>query len=145
MPLPLIHSKSSVRKRRATPRCLRSSHIFSSTIYEYKIESGRFMSQTLAVGPATNYIRILLNLVSDRFKSCGTAETRLSLTALDSYANTEAAVWFKRVKRKMVRTIFQRSMSSGEEMDKSETPLYLEHIKAVCRAYEPTAEKVRRR
>jgi len=104
-------------------------------VYEYKIESGRFMSQTLAVGPATNYIRILLNLVSDRFKSCGTAETRLSLTALDSYANTEAAVWFKRVKRKMVRTIFQRSMSSGEEMDKSETPLYLEHIKAVCRAY----------
>jgi len=125
MLLRLIPLRSSPRRRLATLNCTTSSRTSNFLVFNYKIELGRYSSQGLAVGPATNYLRILLNLVSDRFKACGTSETKLFLTALDSYANTEAALWFKSVKRKMVRAIFQRSMSNGEEMDKSETPLYL--------------------
>lgn len=101
----------------------------------YVIESGRNKGEHLALGPATNYLRSMMNMVSDKFKATGSYKTKNFLTCLDVNARTESALWFGALCRKMKRHIYQRTMVAGDEMDQSATPVYGVHIEKAGQAY----------
>ncbi len=50
-------------------------------------------------------------------------------------AGTSEAQWLRNVKKRMIRVCFQRSMAAGEDVDNSETPIYLDHFREMIRAY----------
>lgn len=49
--------------------------------------------------------------------------------------NSDQAVWYKKIKAKMGRLIFQRKLhQTGDAQNKRETELFLVHVRALCRA-----------
>ena len=60
---------------------------------------------------------------------------KLFLTAPDTNATTDAARWWQGLRNQCRRTMFTRAMEQGELQDKSETPLYLKHIREITQHY----------
>jgi hypothetical protein len=58
----------------------------------------------------------------------------LFFTCLDPRAGTDSAVWYRRLKDQIVRWGFQYSMDNGEDLDKSDTPLYPVDVRLICQA-----------
>ncbi|KAL1495573.1 hypothetical protein AB1Y20_000282 [Prymnesium parvum] len=101
------------------------------TIPEGQRNAGAFLSCNVAI----NYLCILLNMAAAKFKTIGNDRTKLFLTCLDVNASTQAAMWLRGLKKKMTRIIFERAKESGQEMDMSAPPLYLEHVQLISQAY----------
>jgi hypothetical protein len=101
----------------------------------YIIDSGEYKGQPLRVDPATNYLSTALNLAKAKFLSSGTSATKLFFTCLNPKAGTFESQWLLGVKKEINRLCFQRTMQAGEELDNSETPLYLELFRLMNRAY----------
>ena len=49
--------------------------------------------------------------------------------------NSAYSVWYRGIKTKMTREIFQRNMLEGVSQDNSANPLYMVHVKALCEAF----------
>jgi len=93
---------------------------------EFVIQEGdRNEGCFLAVGTILDYLGAILNLAADRFKHIRDDAAKLFLTCLDKNANTEPAIWLRKMKAQIVRVCFERVMRSGEEIDKSCVPIYL--------------------
>ena len=45
------------------------------------------------------------------------------------------AYWYKGIKNKMMRIIFQRQMLAGEAMDNSANAIYMTHVRSLVEAY----------
>eukprot|EP00966_Prymnesium_polylepis_P333908 7389315-Prymnesium_polylepis.1 len=82
-----------------------------------------------------DYLGLLLNLASDRWKVTGSDSVKLFFTCLETNSTTESAVWLRKMKAKMIRICFASAKESGEEMDKSVEPVYREHLRAISKAY----------
>jgi hypothetical protein len=104
-------------------------------LHTYIIENGQYKGRFLSCNSVVDYLQCLLGTVSDRFKANGTAETRLFLTCQDINANTDSAKWMQGLKKHIRKVTFSRAKEAGEELDKSETPLYLAHVQSLQQAY----------
>ena len=49
------------------------------------------------------------------------------------------ARWYKGLKKNIWRTLFQRAVKAGEALDKSNVPIFLEHVKKICGHFAKTA------
>lgn len=101
---------------------------------EYEVEDGKTPlrhdePKRLACSVVINYLRIMLNLVADKWKAIGSNAAKLFCTCLDPHATTEAAKWLGGIKKKIIRICFERDKINGELTDKSETPIYLPEVK----------------
>ena len=101
---------------------------------EYEVEDGKMPlrhdePKRLACSVVINYLRIMLNLVADKWKAIGSNAAKLFCTCLDPHATTEAAKWLGGIKKKIIRICFERDKINGELTDKSETPIYLPEVK----------------
>jgi hypothetical protein len=106
-------------------------------LHEYAFETGSGgdkQEKHLRVDPATNYLSTIINLAKIRFIPPSAASS-LFFTCLNPKAGTQPSTWLNGVKNQMIRTCFQRSMESGEEIDNSETPLYFRIFCLMLRAY----------
>lgn len=104
---------------------------------EYVIESGKYIGQHLGYSSVLGYLGCLLQLTSHFFKYRGGAEdarTKLFFTCLDGKATTDSWRWLKGLKKNLGRRLFERAKAEGEVMDKSATPLYVEHLRAMAQA-----------
>ena len=61
-------------------------------------------------------------------------QNRPLFTCLDPRASTDSAIWYRRLKDQIVRWGFQYSLDTGEDLDKSDTPLYPGDVRLICRA-----------
>ena len=87
----------------------------------------------LSAGTVQSVWGIMVNKASVKFKTNGSAESKLFLTCLDG-GSGDSATWLKKIKNKMERVCFQRAMQSGAEMDCKAKPLYLLHLRLLSRA-----------
>jgi hypothetical protein len=53
----------------------------------------------------------------------------------DKDIHSPAAKWYKGMKQKMVRLIFERKIYLDEPMDNSANEIYLEHVRDISEAY----------
>jgi hypothetical protein len=90
---------------------------------------------------ALDYMGVLINLACDKFKANGTADTKLFFTCLDTKSNADSAVWWRKLKDNIVRKGFQHIRDNGEAFDQSASPLYLDDMKALNRAYSMEGSK----
>jgi hypothetical protein len=102
---------------------------------EYISTTGKNNGFHLALGTILGYLGLLLNQASDRFKAVGSDSIKMFFTCLDSKANTEAAIWLRKLRNKIVRRCFARAREVGEEMDLSATPLYRDDMNDISRAF----------
>lgn len=102
---------------------------------EYISTTGRNNGFHLALGTILGYLGLLLNQASDRFKAVGSDSIKMFFTCLDSKANTEAAIWLRKLRNKIVRRCFARAREVGEEMDLSAPPLYRDDMNDISRAF----------
>jgi hypothetical protein len=79
-----------------------------------------------------DYLSVSLNLARNKFEPNGNPETKLFFTCLDKDSNSAPAVWLRGIKRNITRTCFLRSAKSGESMDKSAAPVYLDDVRQMC-------------
>lgn len=63
-----------------------------------------------------------------------THTTTLFFTCLDPGSSTDPATWYRKLKDMIVRWGFQHSLHTGEDLDKSDTPLYPEDVRLISRA-----------
>lgn len=63
------------------------------------------------------------------------AQLELFFTCLQPGSTTNSAVWLRGLKKSVLRWGFEQCKLSGELGDDSEVPIYLEHVKKMCRAY----------
>ena len=49
--------------------------------------------------------------------------------------NTDMAQWLRGIKNKVTRVVVERKLVSGEPLDKSCTPIWRVHVKALNRSY----------
>jgi len=106
----------------------------------FKIESGRNRGNFLSMDTATNYLSTIINIQSNKYKTIGSAEAKLFFTCLDSNARTESTTWLKALKSQMRRFIC-RCKDACEDMDQSATPVYLQHVKSMLKAYAKKGDK----
>mmetsp|Transcript_14278 Transcript_14278/g.34351 ORF Transcript_14278/g.34351 Transcript_14278/m.34351 type:complete len:287 (-) Transcript_14278:1198-2058(-) len=102
----------------------------------------------LAYRTVLGYMGCALNMASVTASTVHTDKTALFFTCLDKMrSSTSHAIWYRRLKDKIVRWGFQHSMDTGEDLDKSDTPLYPEDVRHICRALalHGTAEDAQRK
>ena len=100
-------------------------------VREYKIKSGAHKGALLKFTNVLNYLRSAMRVCEDVCKSRGARPVFWS--CLDSGSLSEEAQWFKGLKKNILRETFERTKTSGEPIDGSATPIYLEDICAVNR------------
>ena len=94
----------------------------------------------LAYRTVLGYMGCALNMASVTASTVQTDEatrhkTALFFTCLDKMrSSTSHAIWYRRLKDKIVRWGFQHSMDTGEDLDKSDEPLYPVDVRHICRA-----------
>lgn len=90
----------------------------------------------LAPGSVFGYFGCILQFANEKFATLGDDSSKLFLSCVDgSKVNTVSARWLRKLKVKMGREMFARMRNNGEELDKSETPVYSSHIKSCNAAY----------
>jgi hypothetical protein len=118
---------------------LRDEHLYAQfalfSTEEYKIEGGTHHGNFLSCDTVLNYFSSLINQAASLCKATGDDATKLFFSCLEAKASTPSAKWLQGVKHNIVRTLFQRAMESGEEMDKSAAPIFLVHVQLMCAAY----------
>jgi len=82
-----------------------------------------------------NTVMNLLNRVKDRFQTTGSAKTKLFLTCLNPHCYTASAQWFKRLKKNITRFCFERRKITGQRGDFICSPMYLQHVCEMAKAY----------
>ena len=87
----------------------------------------------LAAHTVVDYLGALLNVAQRRLK--GDPSTAKFFTLLLPDARTEEWKWYKGMKDNIWRKHFARLIDAGEELDKSCTPIFLEHALALNREY----------
>lgn len=123
-------------------------HFATFLCKEYKIPAGSpNAGDFLSCGVVLNYLAILLNHASAKYKATGSDASKLFLTCLDTSSCTDAARWYNGMKKNVQRELFARAMDAGEDLDQSATPLYRQHLLAVNAAYsrEGSAEAAMRK
>ena len=111
--------------------------LFATYLTEYyKIETGQYKGNGLSHETAANYLSSIINQAAARFKATGSNTAKLFFTCLDTNATTDSAKWLHGLKNTMTRKYFEDAkMDPGCRLDKSATPLYLEHVEAMIKAY----------
>ncbi len=99
----------------------------------YKQESGENKGEFLSIRTVFNYLGSALNQAKDIFGATGSDASKLFFTCLDPKARTQSAIWYQGLKTTANRELFQRSQSTGEELDQSESPLYISHLRSMVR------------
>lgn len=101
----------------------------------YVQSTGQYNGHKLSLGSVEDYLGCLLNLAAARFKATGDLKTKMFFTCLDAKSTTDQARWLQKLKaHKIVRILFQRAMESGEVMDKSVPPIFLQEVRRLCEA-----------
>ncbi len=102
----------------------------------YKIPAGcKNAGMPLACDTVRNYLGTALQSAEARFKESTRVETQTFLMCLDAGSRSEPAQWLRKLKTKVQRITFMRAKEAGEQLDKSEVPLYLKHVMRVNGAY----------
>lgn len=91
----------------------------------------------LGCDTAINYLNSILEQANEK---CGSNErSRAFFACRDKTVQSENRRWLVGVRDNMFKLIFKRAAKSGEELDNSAAPLYMSHVKSVCRAYALTS------
>ena len=117
---------------------------------DYKSPSGPNCGNFLAPTSAASALRVIISLASDKFKASGSVATKLFFTCvclsdrrfifnmprcIETNSTTESGQWLKGLSYNVTREGFQRMMRDGNELDAKAEPIYLEHVRDMCRAY----------
>ena len=102
-------------------------------VREYKITTGEHAGQALRHTNVLNYLRSAMRICEDICKQRGARQSFWS--CLDTGSLSDDAQWFKGLKKNVNRELFERAKVSGESIDGSAVPLYLEDLEALNRAY----------
>ena len=68
-----------------------------------------------------NYLGTAINRAGNKFRAGGSTATKEFFFCLDSNSSHESAEWFRKLKKKTTRTIFERAKVNGEAHDNSES------------------------
>ena len=104
-------------------------------VREYKIDRGEHRGKPLKFTNVLNYLRSAMRTVEKNLQANASAALREFFSCLDQNSTSSDAVWWRGVKKNILRETFEQYKNSGEPIDGSEVPIYLEHIEALIRAY----------
>jgi hypothetical protein len=98
-----------------------------------KPEGTKGTGEHLGCDTAINYIN---NILEQADTKCGsTQRSRAFFACRDRTSHCANRRWLVGVRDNMFKLIFKRAAASGEVLDNSAPPLYMSHVKAICRAY----------
>jgi hypothetical protein len=104
-------------------------------VREYKIDRGEHKGSPLKFTNVLNYLRSAMRTVEKNLQANASPELSAFFSCLDQNSNTSDALWWKGVKKNILRETFEHYKISGEPIDGSEVPIYLEQIEALIKAY----------
>eukprot|EP00966_Prymnesium_polylepis_P024610 567855-Prymnesium_polylepis.1 len=90
-------------------------------VHTYTIPDGKKNAgYPLAELSVRNYLGTAINRAGNKFRAGGSTATKEFFFCLDSNSSHESALWFRKLKKKTTRTIFERAKANGEALDNSE-------------------------
>ena len=104
-------------------------------VREYKIHAGEFKGKALKFINVLNYLRSAMRITESRLRTTAGSALREFFSCLDKNSLSNDAIWFRGIKKNILRETFERVKVTGEPIDGSEVPIYLEDIVAINRAY----------
>ena len=115
---------------------------FTKYMFDMKIPEGRSNSgEPYQAGTIINYLQILAGKAETALTQIDTPSAKLFMTFKDPNSKTEAARWFKGLKRKVNRECFQREMKKGTVGSSKPKPLSRPDVKAILKAYHRAGSK----
>ena len=128
-PVPLIELSDA----QMTSRALWESAA-TFLVREYVIKSGAHKGLLLKFTNVLNYLRSVMRVCEDICRQRNGARP-VFFSCLDTGSLSDDAQWFKGLKKNVLRETFERAKASGEPLDGSATPIYLEDVEALNRAF----------
>ena len=117
-------------------RCLVINGFAEHLSEDYIISGGKHDGQHLKLGVTVlDYLGAFMCQCSDRWKATGNDTLKLFFTCQDTKANTESAIWYRKLKARIVRICFDRALEDGESMDNSVAPVYRAHVTSMNIAF----------
>ena len=110
-------------------------HQYATFLTEYISSSARSEAGYLAPKTALVYFGALMQIAGTLYAQKGSQESKDFLTCLLPKAQTPSAHWYKRVRVNIHTTVTTRAAKNGEELDHSASPVTVEHLSLVSRAY----------
>jgi hypothetical protein len=128
-PVPLIELSNA----QMTSRALWESAA-TFLVREYVIKPGPHKGALLKFTNVLNYLRSVMRVCEDICRQRSGARP-VFFSCLDTGSLSDDAQWFKGLKKNVLRETFERAKASGEPLDGSATPIYLEDVEALNRAF----------
>ena len=104
-------------------------------VREYVIKSGPHKGALLKFTNVLNYLRSAMRICEDICRLRNGGARLVFFSCLDTGSLSDDAQWFKGLKKNVLRETFERAKASGEPLDGSATPIYLEDVEALNRAF----------
>ena len=107
-------------------------HFADFLVYHYIIPMGKKKGQPLGVQSAIYYLNTAMQLASKVHPGCAFFLCTDKNVSVD---HNEDRKWLENVRQNMWKICFARAVENGDKIDEAATPLYLEHVEAILRAY----------
>lgn len=111
-------------------------------VHEFIIEEGmRNEGRPLSVGSVLDYINALLAQLADRFEATGDDSVKLFFTCRETKSTGANAQWLKRLRNNVLDICMERAIENGDELDNSVSCIFLQHIRAMSKAYQTVGDR----